>query len=91
MAGMPVAHPPHPHPQCHNPFRSQELDGKVLAKLRDTLTKSTLLPANARLLLTNKVDADILGGLVIDLGDKTIDLSVASKIAKLNRIIAEPI
>jgi F-type H+-transporting ATPase subunit O len=40
------------------------------------------------LIVTNKVKPAILGGLTVEFGDKTIDLSVASKVAKLNKLIS---
>jgi F-type H+-transporting ATPase subunit O len=41
-----------------------------------------------KLIISNKVNPSILGGLVVEIGnDKTIDLSVASKLAKLNKLL----
>jgi F-type H+-transporting ATPase subunit O len=37
------------------------------------------------------VDPNIIGGLVIEIGEKTIDLSVSAKINKLNRLLTEAI
>lgn len=34
-----------------------------------------------------QVNASLLGGLVVDFGDKTIDLSVASRVGKLNNLL----
>ncbi|KAJ3055567.1 ATP synthase F0 subcomplex subunit OSCP atp5 [Rhizophlyctis rosea] len=70
---------------------AKELDAKLSRQLRDILQRSNLIEKNGKLIITNKVDPQILGGLVIDLGEKTIDLSVSSKITKLNRILAEAI
>ncbi|KAJ3041132.1 ATP synthase F0 subcomplex subunit OSCP atp5 [Rhizophlyctis rosea] len=70
---------------------AKELDAKLSRQLRDILQRSNLVEKNGKLIITNKVDPQILGGLVIDLGDRTIDLSVSSKITKLNRILAEAI
>ncbi|TPX72431.1 hypothetical protein SpCBS45565_g00698 [Spizellomyces sp. 'palustris'] len=70
---------------------AKELDAKTSRQLQGILQKSNLLDKDAKLILTNKIDPNILGGLVIDFGDKTIDLSVSSKINKLNRLLTEAI
>ncbi|KAJ3349123.1 hypothetical protein HDU83_000744 [Entophlyctis luteolus] len=70
---------------------AKELDTRVVRQLRDTLQKSNLVEKNQKLLITNKVDASIIGGLVIEIGDKTIDMSVSSKVAKLDRLLQEAI
>lgn len=36
-----------------------------------------------------QVNPDILGGLVVEIGDRTIDLSVSSKIAKMNKLLTD--
>ncbi|KAH6565060.1 hypothetical protein BASA61_006487 [Batrachochytrium salamandrivorans] len=70
---------------------AKELDPRVLNKLRDVLTKSSLTPAGAKLLMSNKIDPEIIGGLVVELGDKTIDLSVLSKVTKLNGLLSDAV
>ncbi|KAJ3178906.1 ATP synthase F0 subcomplex subunit OSCP atp5 [Geranomyces variabilis] len=70
---------------------AKELDSSTSKKLQTILSKSNLIEKDAKLIVNNKIDASILGGLVIDFGDKTIDLSVASKINKLNRLLTEAI
>jgi F-type H+-transporting ATPase subunit O len=37
------------------------------------------------------VDPSIIGGLVIDIGDKHIDLSINTKIRKMEALLAESI
>ena len=40
--------------------------------------------------LTNaQVNPEIIGGLVVEIGDRTIDLSVSSRIAKLNKLLTD--
>ncbi|KAI9352016.1 OSCP/delta subunit of ATPase [Obelidium mucronatum] len=70
---------------------TKDLDARVVRQLKDILQKSNLIEKNQKLILTNKVDANIIGGLVIEVGDKTIDLSVSSKVAKLDRLLKETI
>lgn len=36
-----------------------------------------------------QVNSDILGGLIVEIGDRTIDLSVSSKIAKMNKLLTD--
>ena len=34
-----------------------------------------------------QVNPDIVGGLVVEVGDRTIDLSVSSKLSKMNKLL----
>ena len=36
-----------------------------------------------------KVNPDIRGGLVVEIGDRTIDLSVSSKISRMNKLLQD--
>lgn len=36
-----------------------------------------------------QVDPSIIGGLVVEVGDRTIDLSISSKVAKLNKMLTD--
>jgi F-type H+-transporting ATPase subunit O len=40
-------------------------------------------------LIKTQVNPDIVGGLVVEIGDRTIDLSVSSKINKLNKALTD--
>ncbi|RHZ88114.1 hypothetical protein Glove_26g140 [Diversispora epigaea] len=69
---------------------AKELDQKTVTQLKVALSKSKLFDSSHKLLISNKVNPSILGGLMIELGeDKTIDLSVASRIAKLNKLLTD--
>lgn len=37
----------------------------------------------------SQVNPEIRGGLVVEIGDRTIDLSVSSKIAKMNKLLQD--
>lgn len=39
--------------------------------------------------MTYKVNPDIKGGLIVEIGDRTIDLSVSAKIAKMNKLLTD--
>ncbi|KAF9294938.1 ATP synthase F0 subcomplex subunit OSCP atp5 [Mortierella antarctica] len=70
---------------------AKELDAKEVAKVKGFLAKSSFVTAKQTLIVSNKVNPAILGGLVVEFGDKTIDLSVSSKINKLNQLLHEAI
>lgn len=36
-----------------------------------------------------QVNPDIRGGLIVEIGDRTIDLSVSAKMAKMNKLLQE--
>ncbi|KAJ6789776.1 hypothetical protein PWT90_06481 [Aphanocladium album] len=66
---------------------AQPLDNKTLAKLETAVSKSQYVGAGKKLKVTNEVNSDIIGGLVVEVGDRTIDLSVSSRIAKMNKVL----
>jgi len=68
---------------------AQPLDQKILQRLEAAISKSQYIGQGKKLKVSNKVDQDILGGLVVEIGDRTIDLSVSSKMAKLNKLLTE--
>jgi hypothetical protein len=37
----------------------------------------------------HQVNSDILGGLVVEIGDRTIDLSVSGRISKMNKLLTD--
>ncbi|KAI9055880.1 hypothetical protein LZ554_000818 [Drepanopeziza brunnea f. sp. 'monogermtubi'] len=66
-----------------------QLDNKILSRLESAVSKSQYVGAGKKLKVTNKVDPDILGGLVVEIGDRTIDLSVSARIAKMNKLLTD--
>ncbi|KAK9449251.1 ATP synthase delta subunit-domain-containing protein [Limtongia smithiae] len=67
------------------------LDSKVLSKLESAIAKSQFVGAGKKLKVTNKINPDILGGLIVEVGDRTVDLSIASKLTRMNALISEAI
>ncbi|KAL1860590.1 ATP synthase F0 subcomplex subunit OSCP atp5 [Diaporthe australafricana] len=65
------------------------LDNRTLNRLETAVSKSAYVGQGKKLKVTNEVNADILGGLVVEIGDRTIDLSVSSKIAKMNKLLTD--
>ena len=52
--------------------------------------KSMLKPGQS-LALEEKVDASIIGGVVIDIGDKHVDMSILSRVRKLQQIVRDAV
>lgn len=65
------------------------LDNKTLSSLEKSVAKSSYVGQGQKLKVTNKVNTDIIGGLVVEIGDRTIDLSVSSKLAKMNKLLTD--
>lgn len=68
---------------------SKPLDSKILKRLQTSISKSSMISQGQTLKISNVVNPDILGGLVVEVGDKTVDLSISAKIAKLNNTLNE--
>ncbi|GKT86705.1 ATP synthase subunit 5 [Colletotrichum tofieldiae] len=66
-----------------------QLDNKTLNRLETAISKSAYAGAGKKLKVTNQVNPDIVGGLIVEIGDRTIDLSVSGKIAKLNKLLTD--
>ncbi|KAL8777463.1 MAG: hypothetical protein Q9213_007852 [Squamulea squamosa] len=65
-----------------------KLDNKMLQRLETAIAKSDYSQGK-KLKVVPKVNPDILGGLVVEVGDRTIDLSVSSKITKMNKLLTD--
>lgn len=65
----------------------QELPKELVEKLKDTIGKKLVKPGQ-QLSLSTKIDPSILGGLILQIGDKTIDMAVSSKLLKLKQSLA---
>ncbi|KAI1781029.1 putative oligomycin sensitivity conferring protein [Hypoxylon cercidicola] len=68
---------------------AQQLDNRTLSRVETAVSKSPYVGAGKKLKVTNQVNPDILGGLVVEIGDRTIDLSVSSKLAKMNKLLTD--
>lgn len=67
------------------------LDKKILNRLQTAIGGSSFVGKSKTLELVNKVNPDILGGLIVEVGDRTVDLSVSNKIAKLNKVLTDSV
>ena len=70
---------------------AQALDQKSFKRIEKALAQSSLVGKGKSLKLENVVKPEIQGGLVVEIGENTIDLSVASKIQKLNKVLVEDV
>ncbi|KAI5308928.1 ATP synthase F0 subcomplex subunit OSCP atp5, partial [Ascosphaera atra] len=68
----------------------QELDNKAIKRLETAVSKSEFSQGK-KLKVVTKHNPDLLGGLVVEIGDRTIDLSVSAKIAKLNKALTDAV
>jgi F-type H+-transporting ATPase subunit O len=68
---------------------AQPLDSRNLSRLEAAVQKSQHVGPGKKLKITQKVDPDILGGLIVQIGDRTIDLSVYSKVAKMDKLLQD--
>ncbi|KAF2460512.1 ATP synthase delta subunit-domain-containing protein [Lineolata rhizophorae] len=65
------------------------LDNKVLRQLETAVGKSQYVGQGKKLKVVPKVNPDIRGGLIVEIGDRTIDLSVAAKMARMNKLLKD--
>ncbi|MCJ1414229.1 ATP synthase F0 subcomplex subunit OSCP atp5 [Xylographa parallela] len=65
-----------------------KLDEKTLKRLETAVSKSEYSQGK-KLKVITKVNPDIKGGLIVEIGDRTIDLSVSSKISKMNKLLTD--
>lgn len=80
-------HPTH-HPTVAPPAAS-ELDKATVSTLEKSIKSSKIAKEFKSIKINNKVQPELLGGLVVDFGDdKTVDLSVKSRVQKLESLIS---
>ncbi|GLV31818.1 ATP synthase oligomycin sensitivity conferring protein [Carabus blaptoides fortunei] len=65
---------------------AKELDPTQRKQLEDSLKK--FVKGKESIQLTTKVDPALIGGMIVSIGDKYVDMSVASKIKKYTEIIS---
>ena len=67
---------------------TQALDQKLRQRLESAVQKSQYSQGK-KLKVVSKVNPDIKGGLVVEIGERTIDYSVANRIAKMNKMLTD--
>ncbi|CAP70747.1 uncharacterized protein PODANS_3_8090 [Podospora anserina S mat+] len=68
---------------------AQPLDNKTLNRLESAVSKSSYVGEGKKLKVKNQVNPDIIGGLIVEVGERTIDLSVSAKLAKMNKLLTD--
>lgn len=68
---------------------AKPLESKVLKRLESSIGGSSFVGQGKTLKLKNEVNPDIKGGLVVEVGDRIVDVSIANKVAKLNQTLRE--
>ena len=63
----------------------QPLDDALKTDLESAL--KSFLKQGEKLLLTVKVDPAIIGGMIVSIGDKYVDMSIASKVKRYTDVI----
>lgn len=69
---------------------AQPLESSLQSRLETSLKKSNAAQSKT-VRIKNVVKPNILGGLIVDFGDKTIDLSVLSRVNKMNALLHESV
>merc|ERR1712098_840578 len=65
------------------------LENKMVKQLETAVSKSQYVGQGQKLKVVPKVDPEIRGGLIVEIGDRTIDLSVSAKMARMNKLLTE--
>lgn len=67
-----------------------QLDKSTLDRLQKAISKSEYAEGK-KLRVKNIVNPDIMGGLVVEVGNNTLDLSVSSRLTKLNKLLTDSV
>lgn len=67
------------------------LDKTHVSRLENALSSSSIAKSagGQKIKFTHKVNPSIQGGLTVDFGDRSVDLSVATKVRRLNNLLSE--
>jgi len=65
------------------------LDNRTLRQLEGSVAKSKYVGQGQKLKVISKVNPSIKGGLIVEVGDRTIDLSVSSKMGRMNKLLTD--
>lgn len=72
---------------------AKPLDKSIASRLESTLKGSQFASTNGAksVKFDYKVNSSLQGGITVDLGDRSVDLSVANRVNKLNALLRESI
>ncbi|OAG25159.1 F1 complex, OSCP/delta subunit of ATPase [Alternaria alternata] len=65
------------------------LDNKTISRLENAIKNSQYVQNGQTLKVVPKVNPEIRGGLIVEIADRTIDKSVAAKMAKMNKLLKD--
>merc|ERR1712205_261958 len=68
---------------------AEALDAEDLSMVKDALTN--FKKEGESFIISEKVDSSLLGGVIVQLGDKYVDLSTIKRIREIERILQEPV
>ena len=68
---------------------TQPLDKKTISRLENAIKNSQYVQNGQTLKVVPKVNPEIRGGLIVEIADRTIDKSVAAKMAKMNKLLKD--
>merc|ERR1711939_1025073 len=69
--------------------KDNTIKNKMVKQLETAVSKSQYIGQGQKLKVVPKVDPEIRGGLIVEIGDRTIDLSVSAKMARMNKLLTE--
>jgi F-type H+-transporting ATPase subunit O len=69
--------------------KTQPLDNRTISRLETAIKNSQYVSTGQSLKVVPKVNPEIRGGLIVEIADRTIDLSVSSKMAKMNKLLKD--
>ncbi|BGP16845.1 hypothetical protein JCM10213_003335 [Rhodosporidiobolus nylandii] len=70
---------------------AEPLESDLRKRLESALKASQAAAGGKNLVIENKVKEGIMGGLLVELGDRVVDLSVASRVSRLNSQLSQAI
>jgi F-type H+-transporting ATPase subunit O len=65
------------------------LDNRTISRLETAIKNSQYVSTGQTLKVVPKVNPEIRGGLIVEIADRTIDKSVSSKMAKMNKLLRD--
>lgn len=65
------------------------LDKSTASRLESAIKGSQFASKGKSVKITQKVNPSIQGGLVVDFGDRSVDLSVSSRVNRLNQLLQQ--
>ena len=68
---------------------AEPLDAEDMTSVKEAL--KNLKAAGESFIISEKVDSSILGGIIVQMGDKYVYLSTIKRIREIERILQEPV